>query len=318
MRRILCLLVLLTGFCPVRAQADTTLYASVYNNTEATGEILKFTNDGTATTVTTFASGFTQPEGIVFDNSHNLYVLDGSIIYKIDPLGNKSIFVTDSSLWGQPGSGLAMDASGNLYAPAATPSFVNIINEYDSSGHLVKSISSPGGLISGMAFDSSGNLIGAETFNGTLGSFDSAGNRTPVLAPDTTITFPNGVAFDPAGNLYVSDGDKSVYKINPDGTAGVYLTVDAPCSCVMTGGLVFDLSGNLYLANQDTDGTHNSITVTTSSGTTTTFASLSDTRFPNYLAFDPVATPEPGAWELILAGLVLGAMYQGWKRYRTI
>jgi len=84
-------------------------------------------------------------------------------------------------------------------------------------------------------------------------------------------SFPTGLAFDKAGNLYVSNDDPSNYliqKIAPNGT----VTVFAKTGLGGPHGLAFDKSGNLYVANIDSD----TIVSFTPAGVGTVFADASD------------------------------------------
>src|SRR5437588_2602916 len=59
------------------------------SNDGQTGVILEFTPDGTQST---FASGLSNPQGLVFDSSGNLFVADGGAIYKFSPDGVRTTF----------------------------------------------------------------------------------------------------------------------------------------------------------------------------------------------------------------------------------
>jgi len=80
-----------------------------------TGTIYKITPGGV---VSTFASGFSEPTGLAFDGSGNLYVAvfdpaDFEAIFKITPAGVVSAFPTSTAVLNS--GGMAFDGSGNLY-----------------------------------------------------------------------------------------------------------------------------------------------------------------------------------------------------------
>jgi sugar lactone lactonase YvrE len=133
------------------------------------------------------------------DSAGNYYLADGSscTIRKVTPAGVVSTFAGSAF---QPGSvdgtgsaaqfsyptGVAFDANGNLFVA-------------DSSNHTIRKIT-PAGVVTTFAGQASvtGNLDGL----GTAASFRN----------------PNAVAFDTAGNLYVSDASaKTIRKITSSG-----------------------------------------------------------------------------------------------------
>ena len=63
--------------------------------------------------VSTFASGFSSPEGLAFDAAGNLYVgnTNSATVSKVTPAGVVSTFASGFS----GPEGLAFDAAGNLY-----------------------------------------------------------------------------------------------------------------------------------------------------------------------------------------------------------
>jgi DNA-binding beta-propeller fold protein YncE len=94
--------------------------------------------------VSIFASGFTQPTGMAFDKSGNLYV----------------------SVWGDPDLGSPLSYTTN-----------GVIMKFDSSGNGTVFASGLNGP-TGLAFDSAGNLYAAIVGDNTIEKFDSSGNGT--------------------------------------------------------------------------------------------------------------------------------------------
>ena len=64
------------------------------SNDGQTGVIFEFTPDGTQST---FASGLSNPQGLVFDSSGNLFVADSGVIYKFSPDGVRTTFASGLS-----------------------------------------------------------------------------------------------------------------------------------------------------------------------------------------------------------------------------
>lgn len=85
------------------------------------------------------------------------------------------------------------------------------------------------GYLTGLAFDASGNLYAAATRNrpdatttapGIYKIPTGGGAVTKLFASSAKMTFPNGLAFDDGGLLYVTDSAAGiVFRIAPDGTA---------------------------------------------------------------------------------------------------
>ncbi len=119
-----------------------------------------------------------------------------------------------------------------------------------------------------------------------LFAVDSNSDSVTKVAPDgsttsfvsTGLNNPIGAAFDPLGNLYVSNfAGNNVKKITPDGEVSVFVRTGLSGP----GGLAFDAVGNLYVANY----TGNTMEKFTPGGTALAFAAagLND---PAGLAFD--------------------------------
>ena len=173
------------------------------------GSILKFTPDGKKST---FASGLA-PEHLAFDRSGNLFVTDkgSDSILKFTSDGKRSTF---ASGLGHPVD-LTFDDKSNLFVTV-------FVKEYSSSSILkftpegVKSTLATGlNAPAYMAFDRSGNLY---LFVTDMGS-DSILKFTPDGKKSTfaTGTDPGDMAFDTAGNLFVSRIGL-IFKFTPDGT----------------------------------------------------------------------------------------------------
>lgn len=109
------------------------------------------------------------------------------------------------------------------------------IQDYSGDGGLATSaeLNLPGGLV----FDSSGNLYFSEISNSVVRKIDTNGIITTVAgivgnfndtgdggqATSATLDFPQGLAVDAAGNLYIAD--RSNHKIRKVDTGGIITTI---------------------------------------------------------------------------------------------
>ncbi len=177
-----------------------------------------------------------------------LYVSHGGTIDKVAPDGSVTTFATGASAF----EGLAVDASGNLYASyhaGANGEVAKFTPDGDQST-FVLGYNFPRGI----AFDSAGNLC-------TANQYDGGSTRVYKYTPDGTGTFmgttpSNGacaVAVDSHDNVYVSDiGGSAVYKFLPD-SEYEWGTGNQDRSLFVTGpylpyGLAFDAQDNLYVS----------------------------------------------------------------------
>jgi len=250
-----------------------------------------------------FASGLSEPRGLAFDRSGNLFVanttFDGidtfqASIVEITPDGTQSTFATLSGNF--IGEGVAFDRAGNLFVAAIDETNPNaygpsIIYEITPAG-----VQSTFGTLPhrgfGLAFDSASNLFAADagdtTTYGTarIFKFTPAGTRTVFAnqAAFGSLRGPVGLAFDRLGNLYVSvdavtpNGTDVILKFAPNGVRSTFATgLDWPV------GLAFDRSGNLFVANRGVFAPPAAIYEFTPGGVRTTFAP--DVDDPRFFAF---------------------------------
>ena len=208
--------------------------------------------DGTGT-----AARFTEPSGVALDGSGNVYVADkgNNCIRKVTSAGVVTTFVgtnsqgfadgTNSSARFSSPIGIAMDSNGNLYVS-------------DYSNYLIRAVT-PGGVVT--------------TFVGQL---------TPGLADGTGASakfwYPNGVAVDSNGNLYVADSSNNcIRKVIPAGvvttlagsaTSGFADGTGASASFDTPTGVAVDSTGTVYVGDQ----LNNCIRKITPAGVVTTLA----------------------------------------------
>jgi streptogramin lyase len=208
---------------------------------------------------------FASPSDVAVDGGGNVYIVEA---------GNNRVQKFDSSgtyltSWGSPGSGpgqfsgpegIGADTSGNVYV-ADTAN--NRIQRFDSSGtYLLEwasgtgSAGCPGGNVCdsprGVAPDNMGNVY-VVSFNSRVQKFDASGGFSGVIwGAASTIRFPEGLAVDATGNVYVAvTGFEEIQKY--DGLGNTLLEWGS----LGTGngefndpyGVAVDSSGNVYVAD---------------------------------------------------------------------
>lgn len=269
-------------------------------------------SDGTGS-----AAWFYAPSGVAVDRSGTLYVTDtvNNTIRKITPAGEVT---TLAGLPGKAGStdgigstarfnypyGVAIDTSDNLYVTDSNNATVRKVTPAGVVTTVAGLAGNPGiadGTGSaarfdhpyGIAVDDAGNLYVADrlysiirkisparevtTLAGLAGSYASA-DGTGTAA---RFIFPNGVAVDRSGNVYVGDEyNQTIRKITPNGNvttlAGLARasgSADGRGSAARFNyptGVAVDGSGNVYVA----DSFNHTIRKITSAGVVTTLAGL--------------------------------------------
>jgi sugar lactone lactonase YvrE len=198
-------------------------------------------------------SGLGGPEGIALDSTGNLYVADayGYRILKINTSGIIST-VAGTGSYGYNGDniqastaqlavpyGVAVDTFGNVYISDTysqrirkvnTAGIITTVAGNGVGGFADSSVATNGELNTslGINFDSHGSLYIADQYNCRIRKLSSGALSTVVgtgtcsysgdYGPATSATMRNseGVAFDPAGNLYLSDGQNGrIRKVVP-------------------------------------------------------------------------------------------------------
>jgi sugar lactone lactonase YvrE len=202
-----------------------------------------------------------------FASAQNLFEADwySGNIYEFAPNGARTTFAT-----GLNGVfSLACDNSGDLFASAGS-----VIYKFTPNGVQSTFNSGLGGALT---CDSAGNLyVGSGS---SIYKIDPNGVQTTFATGSGLIT-PYAMAFNSAGNLYVSDYSADrVYQFTPGGAQSTFYDFGG----LTAAGLAVDSKGNVFVGTYY--GMYNgAIDEITPSGTLTTFAS--GLYYPDGLVFD--------------------------------
>ena len=126
---------------------------------------------------------------------------------------------------GEAPEGIAIDKRGDIFASLTAP--VSEIRKISPDGEMttLAELGLGGFGPLGLAVDAPGNVyVAAASFDPTTqGVYRITPDGTATRLPGTgAIGFPNGLAFDQRGNLYVSDSTGAVWRIPPGGSAEVW------------------------------------------------------------------------------------------------
>ncbi|HTW86172.1 MAG TPA: hypothetical protein VMD91_19020 [Candidatus Sulfotelmatobacter sp.] len=201
---------------------------------------------------TAFSAGI-GPMAIAVDPLGNIYVANGfdeDTVRKIAPpyTGTAETLINADAQW----RGLAFDANGNLYV-TDTNGFGRWLPPYQESDFQALDPSVNAG--QGITFDASGNLWVATGYGGTVNEYAAPYTGSAAL---TLVhgTYPQDVAFDSKGDLFVFDQDSDdglgyVREYASPYTGAAVLSLGPFNYGYQGGGVALDTADNLYIANGD-------------------------------------------------------------------
>jgi len=247
------------------------------------------------------AAAINSPQAVAMDTAGNLFIADmgnsrirkvtsGGIISTVagnGTIGFNGDGITATSAWVGVPTGIAVDASGNLYISdrnigrvrKVTNGVITTVAGNGSfggygNGNGGAATSAALGFVAGLALDASGNLFIADRGTHSIrkvssqgvistvagnGSFGYSGDGGPALS--AALNDPAGIAVDSIGNLYIADtGNNRIRKVNTNGTistiagSGTFVIgVDGgPATAVGLGlptGISVDAFGNVFFAD---------------------------------------------------------------------
>lgn len=303
--------------------AAGNIYVADYSNNlirkiSSTGIVSTFAGSGTqgATNGSGNLASFNGPAAVTVDGAGNVYVADSgnSLIRKISTAGVVTTFAGGDTTAMANGTGtnasffdplgVAVDASGNIFVADAGNNMVRMITPAavvsTLAGNSANStlFNNPTGVAVNAAenvfvanyLDNNILTVNAAGFAGTLAGTGQPGSSN---GPGSTATFyfPNGVATDARGNVYVADWvNNLIRKISSNGVVSTLAGSGAAGAIDSTGtsasfngpaGLAVDAAGNVYVADAD----NNLIRKITPAGVVTTIAGTGNPGAKNGKAF---------------------------------
>ena len=251
-------------------------FANKIRKIDATGIIRTYAGTGDwkdpEDTTESSSARFRFPKGAALDPSGNFYFSDDARVWKLDAAGTVTVFAgtgTRKRLLGP--WGLATDAFGNVYV---ADRWWHRVFKIDARGNIStlagtgrRGFGGDGGpateaQLSGptsVAVDPFGNVYVADERNHRIRMIDSDGNMSTFAgtgerggggdggpANQAEFSFPNSVAADSSGNIYVAEERAGrVRRIDPSGD--ITLITDA----VLGQALAVDVLGDLYVGSSD-------------------------------------------------------------------
>jgi sugar lactone lactonase YvrE len=185
-------------------------------------------------------SGITNATGLALDPQGYLYVssrLDGTV-HRVSPQGASSIYAEGMGI----ATGIAFDAAGNLYVGDRSGTIFKIAQDRQI---FVFATLEPSIAAYHLAFGLDGTLFVTAPSTSSYDSIYAIDQAGVVRVYYRGLGRPQGLAFDLAGNVYVSAslrGTRGIVSITPSGEASIVL---AGSGIV---GLAFVPGGNAILA----------------------------------------------------------------------
>ena len=248
--------------------------------------------------VTTHASSFNGPFGLAFDSAGSIFVTDYSnnLIRKVTSGGTVSTLAGSGTAGSTDGTeatasfngptGVTVDSTGNIIITEYVNNSLRRISTAVATYGQVTTLGSFTGAC-GVAIDSAGNIYVSETGNhriikrmptGTITTLAGSGSvgSTDDTGSAASFNYPNGIAIDSAGNIFVADySNNRIRKVTSAGVVstlagnGAAAFADGPATNASFNGpkgVAVDSAGNVYVADF---GNNRIRIITTLNGVTT-------------------------------------------------
>jgi sugar lactone lactonase YvrE len=258
---------------------------------------------------------FLSPSGVAVDAGGNVYIADPAqcAVRMLSPGGAVTTLAGGSTAGSADGtgpaasfnipSGVAVDGAGNVYVADTGNSTIREISPGGLTTTLAGIAGAQGNVDGvaavatfdsplGVAVDASGTVYVADTGNGTVRRIGTAGTVSTLAGSPGVFGYFDGtganaqfdelegIATDPAGNIYVVEGTGTVRMITPAGVvttvAGTFLglgDIDGSAEYsqfYLPEGVAVDAQGDVFISNTG----HDTIRKISPSGTVTTVAGV--------------------------------------------
>ena len=240
-------------------------------------------NEAATATISGSDTGLNTPYGIALDSSGNFYVADAlaASVFVYPPLGSNTGLLNEAPTATISGintglsypEGIALDSSSNIYVADNIANSVLVYparsnGDVAPSSATISTIMTTGlGWPQGIALDSSGKLYVADDgpFGGGPGSVfiypaGSNANAAPtatISGSNTGLSYPQGIALDSSGKIYVADESAVsvfVYSAGSKGNVAPTATISGSDTDLETPeGVALDSSRNIYVADDGDD-----------------------------------------------------------------
>jgi sugar lactone lactonase YvrE len=251
---------------PLQAPAGVAIDASgnTFVADSAAHTVLKVTPGGTVTKVVDLTALSGNPVAVALDGAGNLYLTDeaNKTLWRQTPpyTGTPVALVSETINPPAAGlaslSGLAVDATGNLFFTAPAANLVYQMSLAPATGFAVPAAISTASSLknpAAVAIDASGNLYIADTGNNRVviepaGGSTSSSQETLI---STGLNAPASVAVDGNGNVYIANtGSATVLKSVLSGTSyATPVVVQTAAMLQSVTGVALDGRGNLILSD---------------------------------------------------------------------
>lgn len=196
---------------------------NLYVSNSGTNSLLRYDwNGATYNPAITVASG-TMFIDVAVDSAGNVYATSMTVVNKFTPSGATTYNPGVQIITGlNQGSGIDLDAAGNIYIANAGTNEVRI---YNPAGTLTTTIPGQPGAM-GMAVDAAGNMYVSHALTGDVYQIPAGGGTAVLVA--TGITDVRDIWVNPAGTIvYIASQDGLLRAIRPQAGGNTVISVPA-------------------------------------------------------------------------------------------